>query len=833
MTWERIDGWLIGEPCVDSWYGVRCCPVDPITLQGPDPACTVPTNPRISPSSRRALESTTAPASEGRALQAQSSYDPTTFNPSAVYPDGCASGSSTGTEADRAMCVVVEIDLSSNGLTTAQLQDSTFNLPYLRSLNLRNNSISGRLPTPWSDTLKVIDLSNNTLTYFIPPDIRSACFRGGLTCNGFPPTSCQAFGPDFRVAADTPTACIECASPLISILALIGLSILFIIVLSLYLFCISRKNSTIIRDGISTASIFITHLQTIDIVSKLRLTWPQSTTAAFDAIAVNGLSFEAARPECLTSRNSNVPFFFLLSITKVSLPLVILSLLHLWRWCLRFVYHHQWIRKSTSKQEEQIDKLVVLETVIFQMMFLGSIRTSAQLIQGMESGGADSALENLPTIGGTLAITLLVFQVILLLKYSLAINALVVAQDRETKRKARGSMWLNRTLGDQQNTSILSCCGSKSMESNRMSAVRLEARTKYMAQRFSAKAPFWQFVIWARQVVLTVLVLLPNMLGLDESGDEADIIGGLGANDTLLNATMNATQAAEAAEDAALLQTLRYIQVVGALTVLILASVWTWHRMPFFSNYQNWLELWLLFASILLIGLAFVYTLVSTYYWWLEVLMTTALLATLLAAAIFLFIHYRRQVARHAKEAQLALSRTASSFYNARRSTINAFNNRRSTARGSTSIGWGSMQNILGFRGSTVTAPPPPSDLPPPPPELPIDLPPTAFAEVPPPPPDDEGFDDIAKASERPARPEPRIFTMRREGSSLRGSIFGSIVEATRKRRGSSVPAAPPPPPGPPPDIEQESADAGYDFSDPPPPPPGGPPPPPPGAFYM
>ena len=82
--------------------------------------------------------------------------------------------------------------------------------------------------------------------------------------------------------------------------------------------------------------------------------------------------------------------------------------------------------------------------------------------------------------------------------------------------------------------------------------------------------------------------------------------------------------------------------------------------MPFFSNYQNWLELWLLFASILLIGLAFVYTLVSTYYWWLEVLMTTALLATLLAAAIFLFIHYRRQVARHAKEAQLALSRTAS-----------------------------------------------------------------------------------------------------------------------------------------------------------------------------
>ena len=115
-----MSGSTTGSSASRAWTAgtAWCCPVDPLTLQGPDPPARAH-NPRVAPSSRRTLESTTAPAFEGRALQ--QTYDPTTFNPSAVYPDSCASGNSTGTSrsCDVRRC---RNHLSSNGLTTAQLQ---------------------------------------------------------------------------------------------------------------------------------------------------------------------------------------------------------------------------------------------------------------------------------------------------------------------------------------------------------------------------------------------------------------------------------------------------------------------------------------------------------------------------------------------------------------------------------------------------------------------------------------------------------------------------------------------------------------------------------------
>ena len=80
---------LVGEPCVDAWHGVVCCP-----------------------------ESHPDYLSDGRC----SSGGGAPFSlsqPADVYPDGCHSGSHTGTEADLARCVVVKLDLSNNNLRGA------------------------------------------------------------------------------------------------------------------------------------------------------------------------------------------------------------------------------------------------------------------------------------------------------------------------------------------------------------------------------------------------------------------------------------------------------------------------------------------------------------------------------------------------------------------------------------------------------------------------------------------------------------------------------------------------------------------------------------------
>ena len=139
-NWERAFNWLQGEPCVDGWEGVYCCPDSHPYLASwtkTDDEDTVLGGCQSSVEALVAGESTLGYTHSLRALQ----EGPQLLDVAEVYPVGCASGNSTGVaEHDEARCVVVALDLEANGLagtlTDVEVDFVLASLPHLRVLLL-------------------------------------------------------------------------------------------------------------------------------------------------------------------------------------------------------------------------------------------------------------------------------------------------------------------------------------------------------------------------------------------------------------------------------------------------------------------------------------------------------------------------------------------------------------------------------------------------------------------------------------------------------------------------------------------------------------------------
>jgi hypothetical protein len=130
--------------------------------------------------------------------------------------------------------------------------------------------------------------------------IRDTC-EDGRDCIGLPPQSCLAYGlnglNNYVVRSDDPTQCVQCIDKLYAILALCGLMVAFAAMLISYAIMMLKYPSAL-KQWVSTFSIIICHLQTVSIVSSLRLAWPQSAEKVFAVLIVNGFNLDAARPEC-------------------------------------------------------------------------------------------------------------------------------------------------------------------------------------------------------------------------------------------------------------------------------------------------------------------------------------------------------------------------------------------------------------------------------------------------------------------------------------------------------------------------------------------------------
>ena len=106
-AWRNNLNWLSGEPCVDGWFGVHCCPQALPVLRGDD-ECTADDG---------------GGATGVRTTQGSAA---------------CHSGSVTGTARDLATCVVVKVLLPSNSLI-GSLDGTLCELPFLQHLDLSDN----------------------------------------------------------------------------------------------------------------------------------------------------------------------------------------------------------------------------------------------------------------------------------------------------------------------------------------------------------------------------------------------------------------------------------------------------------------------------------------------------------------------------------------------------------------------------------------------------------------------------------------------------------------------------------------------------------------------
>ena len=287
--WRNHSNWLSGEPCVDGWFGVQCCPRALPVLRGGD-ECTADGS-----------RATGVRATQGSAA--------------------CHSGNVTGTALDLATCVVVKVLLPSNNLV-GRLEDfhPLMWLPFLQRLDLSGNALAGSLPSAadclprltsldltqprrWDEpggvtgaipqwllgrlfSMTTLRLANNAFddpTTFEAADAIGQLWQrcqaiGAAECSGVPPFGCSAFnrpGERYEVKLDN-LECVRCPTPL----EIIGIAGIMMGVVLFLLLCVSgytyfvRKYPEYGKTHVASVMILISHFQTLTIIGSMELGWP-------------------------------------------------------------------------------------------------------------------------------------------------------------------------------------------------------------------------------------------------------------------------------------------------------------------------------------------------------------------------------------------------------------------------------------------------------------------------------------------------------------------------------------------------------------------------------
>ena len=133
-TWKNNTNWLRGEPCVDGWYGVYCCPDShPVLADWPQGGCQSEDG-VLGFAHEQPLGTNDDDDDDDNDVLPGGGEGVITLQENQIFPAGCASGNSTGDPRyDEARCVIVALLLGSNGLDGA-LAGSLDELPWLQVL---------------------------------------------------------------------------------------------------------------------------------------------------------------------------------------------------------------------------------------------------------------------------------------------------------------------------------------------------------------------------------------------------------------------------------------------------------------------------------------------------------------------------------------------------------------------------------------------------------------------------------------------------------------------------------------------------------------------------
>ena len=311
-TWFNQSGWLQGEPCIDGWFGVICCPVShPWLLSTANgDRCFAP----IDAGSRRRLNHVGTMSARRRRLYANLSESVSIVDSS--NPSACVTGVITGTAADYATCAVVGLALEGNNLqgtfpSTSSELPSTLSAPShmgerglrdLQRIDVRNNALGGPLPA-WLATLPLTHVAllggNNTFTLSGSDAALShlikQCEKSGGQCSeaGLPPHSCAAFGSTVVLESGNLYSCQPCGSntasdDLAKHSALLAVAASAIVLLAMStLWAQARPRSAALTRWIANITILCTHLQTAGILGSLFTLWPSSLDRAFSCMTLS------------------------------------------------------------------------------------------------------------------------------------------------------------------------------------------------------------------------------------------------------------------------------------------------------------------------------------------------------------------------------------------------------------------------------------------------------------------------------------------------------------------------------------------------------------------
>lgn len=539
-----------------------------------------------------------------------------TLRPRGIFPNGCSSGNVTGTEDDRALCVVVALRLPSNNLE-GQLLDTHLGLERLSVLDLSGNKLHGELPidaladlTGGVGSLTTLELSNNDPGFAWREGaydrLFDNCRARALQCTDVPPDSCELFhAPDsgyYKPSAEEPNICTKCTNWTVTFtIAIVGLVVALLLVVGYGVVLVCVKG-TVVFKWETTVVILFMHMQTVSIVSALRLAWPPSVERTFELFNLGAFQVSGLRPECLVGDDSEVSLYYVVSISKISAVLGLhVLILGLRGFAKAMQARSARFSRSGSLEEKRVrlysrvtDVAFLIGSFIFVLSYVASFNASLGVLRKHWSQ-RQAARED--TLLVALAVSMLVIDVLLIVEQFLSVHALRLLRG-DAKRGATPCL------------DALATSGLAPQDEG-----RLAARLYFLCRRFRPTKLRWQFIVAGRQTLLSLVSFVGSIYSEREEYAKSTSKGKM----------------------------VVWAQAVSAVVVLTLATALHVRYKPFRYHFQNRLETGLFVSDVVLILLCLVYTVMPIKQKSIEVIMCSLLIGAITTGMAYCWREARRE----------------------------------------------------------------------------------------------------------------------------------------------------------------------------------------------
>jgi len=203
---------------------------------------------------------------------------------------------------------------------------SLTNLKRLTHLDLGGNHLSGELPAlDELSSLQYLDLSDNGLSDDPPRSLVEACRTSAIsTCIGVPPESCSAFGRSSRLSLRSLYKCVHCPPNQWLIITLISLTCAFFVgAFACYAYLVHRY--PFFQTWIATTSICVHHMQAFMLLSSHLSVRGSHAEWVFRVTSAASTDLTVLRPECLLPQH--LPMSYMGFVLGTGLPLAGLCIL--------------------------------------------------------------------------------------------------------------------------------------------------------------------------------------------------------------------------------------------------------------------------------------------------------------------------------------------------------------------------------------------------------------------------------------------------------------------------------------------------------------------------